>query len=222
MNRKKRVIITGSSRGIGLATTRKLLRLQNIEIIGTSTSGSHDIESERFKCLQLNLGNHHSISNILERIGKAPIDYLINNAGILLEKWDNPNIDFDQLEKTFNVNLFGTIRLTESLLPQINIHGHIINISSDWGSFSEHGFDEFQPHYKMSKAALNMYTKLLAKRLENKKIKVSSFDPGWVKTDMGGNTASRTPDDVASELVELLYKNVESGKFWHRGKEREW
>ncbi len=222
MNEVKRVIITGSSRGIGLAITRKLLHQNSMEIFGTSTSGLHSLKSENFKCYSLNLGDTGSIDDFVEIIKNKQFDYLINNAGILLEKWENPEIDFDQLEETFKVNLFGTIRLTEGLLPQINPNGHIINITSDWGTFSESNFDEFQPHYKMSKAALNMYTKLLSKRLDRIGIRVSSFDPGWVQTDMGGSAASRTPNDVANDLVKLLEQEVESGKFWYKGKVRKW
>ena len=75
----------------------------------------------------------------------------------------------------------------------------------------------------MSKAALNMYTKLLSERLKNKNTRVSSFDPGWVKTDMGGTNATRTREEVAIELAELMEDmSVETGKFWHRGRIREW
>lgn len=128
----------------------------------------------------------------------------------------------NQLKQTFNINVFGTIELTEKLLPRLNPHGHIINITSDWGSFSEQNFDAFQPHYKMSKATLNMYTKLLAKRLEEKHIKVSSLDPGWTQTDMGGKVAPRLPKDVATDILNLLNNDVETGQFWHQGKVRKW
>lgn len=218
----KRVVITGSSRGIGLAVTKMLIKKGAFEIIGTSTSGNHSIDTGKFKCLKLNLEQERSINNFVTTIGDFEFDYLINNAGILLEEWNKSNIDFQQLERTFKVNLFGTIRFTELLIPKINEGGHIINITSDWGSFSEQNFDEFQPHYKMSKAALNMYTKLLSERLRKEKITVSSFDPGWVQTDMGSMEASRTPNDVANDMLDLIEKDIETGKFWHKGKIRNW
>lgn len=73
----------------------------------------------------------------------------------------------------------------------------------------------------MSKAALNMYTKLLAKRFEHRLI-VSAFDPGWTQTDMGGHEASRTPAEVAMDMEQLVERVPESGHFWHRGNIREW
>jgi len=219
---KKRIIVTGSSRGIGLEVTKNLILMDKMEITGTSTSGKHILETKNFRCLPLNLGNFNSIKHFVKEIGDFKFDYLINNVGILMEDWDNSEINFQQLEETFRVNFFGTIKLTESIIPKLNSGSHIINVTSDWGSFSEQNFDEYQPHYKMSKAALNMYTKLLSKRLEKKQIKVSAFDPGWVQTDMGGSSAERKPEDVAQEIINLLEGNVESGYFWYKGKIRDW
>ncbi|MCK0178428.1 SDR family NAD(P)-dependent oxidoreductase [Flavobacteriaceae bacterium S0862] len=218
----KRGIITGSSRGIGLATVDLLTNNSNTKVIGSSTLGNHTLSRSNFQCLKLDLSNSNSITEFVDKIGNVKLDFLINNAGILLEKWDASTIKIQQLKNTFDVNLFGTIELTEKLLPLFNSKAHIINITSDWGSFSELNFDAFQPHYKMSKTALNMYTKLLAKRLESKNITVSSLDPGWTKTDMGGKVAPRLPKDVAFDILNLLNNDVDSGQFWYQGKVREW
>ncbi|WP_242094365.1 SDR family NAD(P)-dependent oxidoreductase [Aestuariivivens sediminicola] len=215
-------IITGCSRGIGFATVDLLTNNDNLKIIGTSTSGNCSISKPNFECLKLNLSESKSINEFINIIGKTKIDFLINNAGILIENWNVSKIDLEHLRQTFNVNLFGTIELTEKLISNFNPNGQIINVTSDWGSFSEKNFDEFQPHYKMSKTALNMYTKLLAKRLKKQNIIVSSFDPGWTQTDMGGNEASRKPIEVANDFKNLLNKIPESGKFWHQGKIRNW
>ncbi|TJY35977.1 SDR family NAD(P)-dependent oxidoreductase [Pontimicrobium aquaticum] len=218
----KHGIVTGSSRGIGLATVELLTKQPSFKVIGSSTSGNNPLDNSNFKCLKLDLSSSNSIDNFVENLGDVKLDFLINNAGVLLEKWDASEINMEQLKKTFNINVFGTIELTEKLLPRLNPYAHIINITSDWGSFSEQNFDAFQPHYKMSKAALNMYTKLLAKRLEEKHITVSSLDPGWTQTDMGGKIAPRLPKDVAADILNLLDTDVKSGKFWHQGKIRDW
>lgn len=218
----KKILVTGSNRGIGFAHVKQLAKNRNMEIVGTSTSGNYAFELPNFKCLPLDLGNLDSIEKFSIQVKGLDFDYLVNNAAVLLEKWGESLIDFEKLEQTFQINLFGTIRLTELLLPQIHNSGHIINISSGWGSFSEANFDEYEPHYKMSKAALNMYTKLLSMRLQPKMIKVSSFDPGWVRTDMGGNAAPRKPDIVAREIIELMNNDVKSGYFWHKGNIRGW
>ncbi len=215
-------IVTGSSRGIGLATVELLSSQPGYYLIGSSTIGINLLNKTNFRCLKLDLSNSNSISEFADQIGNIKIDFLINNAGVLIEKWDASEINIEQLKKTFEINVFGTIELTEKLFPRLNPKAHIINITSDWGSFNEQNFDAFQPHYKMSKAALNMYTKLLAKRLQSNNITVSSLDPGWTQTDMGGKVAPRLPKDVAADILNLLSNDVESGKFWHQGKIREW
>lgn len=215
-------VVTGSSRGIGLATVELLSKQSGFKVIGSSTSGNNLLDNSNFKCLKLDLSNNDSIDKFIQGLGDVKLDFLINNAGILIEKWDASDINMEQLKRTFDINVFGTIELTEKLLPLFNPNAHIINITSDWGSFSEQNFDAFQPHYKMSKAALNMYTKLLAQRLKDQHITVSSLDPGWVQTDMGGKIAPRLPKDVAADILNLLSNDVESGQFWHQGKVRNW
>lgn len=215
-------VITGSSRGIGLATVELLTSTADTKIIGSSTSGSHILNHLNFQCLKLDLSDSNSISEFVKNLKGLKLDFIINNAGILLEDWESSQINLIQLKKSFEVNLFGTIEFTEKLLPLLNKNAHIINVTSDWGSFSEQNFDAFQPHYKMSKAALNMYTKLLSKRLKEKYITVSSIDPGWTQTDMGGKEASRRPEEVAQDILNLLNSNVETGQFWHRGEIRNW
>lgn len=218
----KHGIVTGSSRGIGLATVELLSNQVDFNVIGSSTTGNNPLDNSNFKCLKLDLSSSDSINKFVENLEDVKLDFLINNAGVLLEKWDASAINMEQLKQTFDINVFGTIELTQKLLRLFTPNAHIINITSDWGSFSEQNFDAFQPHYKMSKVALNMYTKLLAKRLEEEHIKVSSLDPGWTQTDMGGKIAPRLPKNVAVDILNLLHTDVESGQFWHQGKVRQW
>lgn len=214
-------IITGASRGLGLATASLLAETPNYQVLGTSTNGAHSFEHARFTGLALNLADPESIGAFLSSLQERELDFLVNNAGILLEEWDSTEITQELLRQTFEVNLFGTVALTEGLLPLLKPGSHIINITSDWGSFSG-ASSPCQPHYKMSKAALNMYTKVLAERLVDRNITVSSLDPGWIRTDMGGAQAPRNPGEVAAEIINLLESNVKSGQFWHRGNVRDW
>ncbi|MDF4203828.1 SDR family NAD(P)-dependent oxidoreductase [Maribacter sp. SA7] len=218
----KTIIVTGCSRGIGLAIVLLLVKSQEFNVLGTSRSGSCPISDKNFTCYQLDISKSSSIASFIEKIENKEINYLINNAGILIEKWDNSAISIIQLKETFNVNLFGTVELAEAIIPRMVSKGHIVNVSSGWGAFSEPNLDEYQPHYKMSKAALNMYTKTMSKRLISKNITVSSIDPGWTKTDMGGSNADREPEEAANDILELIQSNVETGKFWHFGKVRGW
>ncbi|EAR14818.1 SDR family NAD(P)-dependent oxidoreductase [Robiginitalea biformata] len=214
-------IITGASRGFGLSTAKLLAEIRNYQIIGTSTTGAHSCEHAQFSGFALNLSDPDSIRSFVSEMEGIELDFLVNNAGILLEEWDSTEITQELLRQTFEVNLFGTVALTEGLLPLLRPKAHIINVASDWGSFSGSS-SPYQPHYKMSKAALNMYTKVLAERLVDRNIRVSSFDPGWIRTDMGGSQATRNPGEVALELLNLLESDAASGHFWHRGTVRDW
>lgn len=217
----KKIIITGSSRGIGLALAQEFAK-QGFQVFGTSTSGKSTFSSPNFECFPLSLNDPESINSFYKTIQNHSIDGIINNAAILLEDWSQTKVDIHQLRKTFEVNVFGTVELTETLLPLINQGGRIINISSGWGTFSESGFSASVPHYKMSKTVLNMYTKLLATRLAHRQIVVSAVNPVWVQTDMGGGSAPVKPSDVAHEVFSLFENNTESGYLWYQGSKSEW
>jgi NAD(P)-dependent dehydrogenase (short-subunit alcohol dehydrogenase family) len=78
------------------------------------------------------------------------------------------------------------------------------------------------PIIKCPKAALHMYTKVLAVRLQPRDIKVSAFDPGRVKSDMGTARARKAPETAALEIVDLFESQVESGNFWDGHGRRTW
>ncbi|AWN75327.1 SDR family NAD(P)-dependent oxidoreductase [Legionella anisa] len=210
------LVITGISRGIGLETAKIFLKNDWL-VIGTSTNGRTSLKHQNLKIHPLNLIDSEQINHFAKQLPK--IDVLINNAAVLLEDWREEKINMSQLRDTFNINVFGTIELTEQCISKLNPNAQIINISSGWGTFSSNDSASV-PHYKMSKSCLNMYTLLLAKRLSG--ITVSSFDPGWVKTDMGTNNALKLPSETAQEIYDLVQMKKKSGCLWHEGKIRNW
>ena len=224
----KTIVITGASRGIGLATATRFLE-EGWQVVGTYNKTRIPIENANCIGVQLDQGDTPSIKRAVEEIKQKAyqIDVLINNAGITLD-WVEPQIDLDKIRKTFEVNLFGVINLTEQLLPKMLASSHIINIDSSYGAFSLPIDDESSTGYRLSKAALNMYTRTLAFRLKEKGIIVSSLDPGWVKTDMGNLGLSdkerpdREPDEVANDIYKLVTTVQESGQFWRLGKKTDW
>lgn len=220
----KTALITGASRGIGKATAKKFLD-EGWEVIGTSTSGN-GWEYEKLLWIKLDLSDSQSIELAVKELLKHdPVRVLINNAGINVDEEDADHVpvSIPALRKTLEVNLIGTIDFTEHMLSSslIEKDGHIVSLGSRLGSLSDTSSD-FAPSYRISKAALSMYTRTLAVRLKEMGITVSIVDPGWVRTDMGGEEAEDSPDKPAKEMFELVDSNVPSGKFWHEGKERSW
>lgn len=212
----KTLVITGISRGIGLETAKFFLN-KGWSVIGTSTKGSTPLKHNNLKIYKLNLMYSHEIDHFVKEVPQ--FDLLINNAAVLLDAWNENKISITRLKETFAINVFGTIELTEKCIPMLNPGAQIVNISSGWGAFSSNN-SAYEPHYKMSKACLNMYTKLLAERLPN--FTISSFDPGWVKTSMGTAGAEKLPSETAAELYALINSKKESGYFWYEGRIRDW
>ncbi|OGG08660.1 hypothetical protein A2154_04785 [Candidatus Gottesmanbacteria bacterium RBG_16_43_7] len=215
----KKVLITGTNRGIGLATAKKFLK-EGWFVLGTSTSENEILKHANYKHYLLNLSDSESINSCANLIKKQnqQIDVLINCAGANFEPDEN-KMDVSILRKVLEINLIGTIDFTEHILTAIKPSGHVIAISSMMSSLVNFNNGDC-PSYRISKTALNMYIKTLADRL--KTITVSAFDPGWVKTDMGGKDAPRMPEVPASELYSLATTAHPTGNFWFEGKIRSW
>ncbi len=225
----KTVVVTGASRGIGRATAERFLKA-GWYVIGTSLSGRlPTTRAGNFRILHLNLEHPESIKNAAQAIRSAVphIDVLVNNAGIILDQHDSA-ADPEKVRKTLEVDLVGTIDLTEHLLPVIPHGGHIVNVSSSYGAFSLPVDDLTSTGYRIAKAGLDMYTRTLAYRLRDRHITVSALDPGWVRTDMGNAVATETekpdrdPSQAAEDIYRLATEDVETGCFWQDGKTREW
>ncbi len=219
---KKTLFITGGSRGIGNATVKEFLN-HGYKVITTSTTGAVPFEHTDLTVYKFDLGSTADIKNIVNSLNKdeVHIDILINNAFKANKK--EMEINTETLKNSLAINLIGTIELTQKLLPLINSNGVIINISSEFGALSD-DWGCRVPAYRITKAALNMFTRnfYACDEVKNKRIKVYSFDPGWVKTDMGGPDAEREPEEPAQELRELAESGNETGLFYRGTKVRDW
>lgn len=221
----KTVVITGTDKGIGKALCEKFLA-EGFFVIGTYFKEFSLVHPEFFG-IPLNLMDAESIStcvNQIKSMGRT-IDLLINNAGVLLDE-EQTSVEIDRLRKTLEVNVIGTIDFTQQIISCLNTQAHIVNISSTAGSLSLVGkvshFMGHYPAYKISKAALNMYTCVLALELANTGIIVSSVHPGWVKTDIGGQEADLTPQQAAEGIYTVATMRPESGGFWFAGEPLPW
>ncbi len=219
----KTALITGIGKGVGEALADKFLA-EGFEVLGTVYAETPR-EGEHLRVFSLDLSSSESIAECVRQITETgkKIDILINNAGVLLDE-DETAVVIEKLRKTLEVNLIGTIDFTERMLPLMNEGGHILNMSSTAGSLERAAFPSashfpmYYPSYKISKTAINMYTRTLALRLQDKNIRVSSVHPGWVKTDMGGAEAEITPAQAAEDIFDIAISQEETGEFWF-GKE---
>ena len=220
-----RAVVTGANRGIGYALTRNLLeRGYEVHV------GVRNPDAESLKKLEGDLHVHRldvsdpgSIRSFADELSGVDIDLLINNAGVLFRDGLG-NLEYEKFIYTLKVNTVGPLFLVDALLGNIKRGGKIINIDSVMGSIALHsGTHSYS--YSVSKAALNMVTKILAVDLKGKGRTVVSVHPGWVRTDMGGSNAPMEPEKSAEAILNLAEKLTisDTGKFFeYTGRELPW
>jgi NAD(P)-dependent dehydrogenase (short-subunit alcohol dehydrogenase family) len=105
--------------------------------------------------------------------------------------------------RTLDINTLGPLRLIQAVVPLMRRQGYgrIVNVSSMLGQLAHMGGG--YPGYRMSKAALNALTRIVAAELGSGNIKVNAMHPGWVRTDMGGPSAPRSVAEAADTIVWL-------------------
>lgn len=217
----KTTLITGASRGIGRALAEKFLANGDF-VIGTSRSGEAKFSRENLLMIPLEISDSASREDAAQKIrdfGKK-IDILVNNAGMFHLGDDQETINVDVLRETLEVNTLGPIDFTERLVPLMNDGGHIVNVSSRRGSMTFTS-ESLYPDYGISKAALNMFTRILAARLKGR-VTVSSVHPGYVKTDMNEGHGEIEPEEAANDIFTLASSDVETGGFWYKGERFPW
>ena len=207
---KRMVLITGANRGIGLAVARQLAERGDSVVLGSrDPEGGEDAARSLRRlgldaaAVRVDLSVPATIDAAVDDLDKSGrrIDALVNNAGVLHEK---PLLELtdSEIADSVAVHLTGPIRLIRLLVPNMIAggYGRIVNVSSGWGSFAE-GMGG-PGAYGITKAALNALTVRLAKELPPA-VKVNAMCPGWVRTRMGGQGATRSPDEGADTAVWL-------------------
>ena len=204
-----KVLITGSNRGIGLALTR-LAAARGDHVIATCRDPANAADLQalatrhagQVEILALDVGNAASVTALATKVGRAPIDVLINNAGIIGPKRQSTlDMDFDGFAETLAINTLAPLRVAQVLLPNLRASGHgkIATITSGMGSMSYARSDRIA--YRASKAAVNKVMQGLASDVKPMGIAVLLLHPGWVKTDMGGSGAEISVEDSAAGIL---------------------
>ena len=228
---KRTILVTGANRGIGLAVARRLAELGSSVLLGSRDRRAGEDAAASLRRLGLevapvhvDLGDPATIDSAIDHIAESgrAVDALVNNAGVLHEK---PLLELTDREvaESIAVHLTGPLRLARALVPDMaaRAYGRIVNVSSGWGSFAE-GMGG-PGAYGVTKAALNALTVRLSKELPPA-IKVNAMCPGWVRTRMGGEGATRTPEEGADTAVWLatLPDDGPTGGFFRDRKAIEW
>lgn len=192
---KKVILITGTSRGIGRYLVEHYLR-QDFKVIGCSRSES-DIESESYTHFEVDISVEEDIRQIFTFIRKEckKLDVLINNAAI------NPMIvpasflPYDIIEKTYRVNVFATMLFCREAVKIMSRKkfGRIINM----GSIATRHDVKGESLYTSTKAAVNTFTRVLAKEVYSNGITANVLAPSVVKTEMS--------EKIKEEAIEQIF-----------------
>lgn len=202
-------LVTGGNRGIGFEACRQLGRL-GLRIVltareparGEDAAGRLQDENLDVRFEQLDVTDSESVEACARRLAEAGLytDVLVNNAGV----YPTEGL-FQVSEETFlealEINTVGPFRTCKAFVPGMveRGYGRVINVSSGGGSFGE-GLGPAA--YAVSKAALNALTVKVSQAVRGD-VKANAMCPGWVRTDMGGAGAPRSPEEAADTLVWL-------------------
>ena len=195
----KTILITGANRGLGLGFTRHYLEAGH-RVYATARNPQEcsefdELQQEagrRFSSLQLDVASEMSIAALAGNLAGVELDLVLNNAGTLSDEafgaWTAGTFD-----TAFRTNATGPALIAQALVPLMKDGAKLVNLSSGLASCGlyinpETGLDA----YSASKAALNLVTRRLAAKLRERDIIVAAFDPGWVRTRMGGSEAELT------------------------------
>ncbi len=225
-------LITGANKGIGYEVARQLAEKGFHVFIGARNrdagrkAADEIAKSGEATFLEIDVTDNASVTAAAREFAKAAdlLDVLVNNAGIIVDGDDAIlEISDELLRKTLETNTLGALRVTRAFVPLLRKSKapRVINVSSGGGQLTG-GADGWSPAYCISKTALNAVTSQLATALP--KFSVNSVCPGWVRTDMGGQGASRSVEEGADTIVWLAADAPQelTGKFLRDRKEIPW
>jgi NAD(P)-dependent dehydrogenase (short-subunit alcohol dehydrogenase family) len=232
---KKIAAVTGGNRGIGFEVCRQLAR-QGLEVILTARDAKAGAEAvtklakEDLKAVfvQLDVDSAASIGRFKQTVEKqwGRLDVLVNNAGILIDADESAmTAKLDGVRKTAETNVYGPLLLCQAFIPLMlkNGYGRVVNISSGMGQLTDMNGGYLA--YRLSKASLNVLTRVFADEAGNGSgVLINSMAPGWVRTDMGGSSAPRTPEEGADTVVWLatLPESGPTGGFFEDREPIDW
>jgi NAD(P)-dependent dehydrogenase (short-subunit alcohol dehydrogenase family) len=203
-------LVSGGNRGLGLEVVRQLAAQGITVLLGSRSLNAGEKIARQLRhegsdvvAVKLDVTDDGDVAALATRIDHEyhRLDILVNNAGAFFDVEKRAsNADLGTVRDALDVNLLGAWRLTEAMLPLMQRHnyGRIVNVSSSCGTIDNES--DTCPAYRVSKTALNGYTRMLAAELKGSGVLVNAVCPGWVATDMGGS-GGRPVRDGAEGIV---------------------
>ena len=212
------VLVTGSSRGIGLELCKQLNE-RGDRVIATCRQSTDALAALDVEVLEnVDVSDPKSLTLLSARLKERKIDWLINNAGVL-QSFSLDDLDMNciaNFKKMFDVNSLGPLLATKLLLKHLGSGSKVGLITSRMGSIADNDSGGSYG-YRMSKAAANAAGKSLAIDLKSQGIAVGILHPGYVRTDVTGHIGLMDADESVIGLIERMdnLNLTNTGSFWH-------
>ncbi|WP_255167913.1 SDR family oxidoreductase [Natrononativus amylolyticus] len=211
--RKRCVLITGCSSGIGRATARAFLQNEWL-VVATSRDPEDIADLDELGCetLALDVTDPEQVASVVERtvdLGGA-IDCLVNNAGYG-QMGPLEDVSTAELHRQFDVNVYGPHRLTRAALPHMRAQGkgRIVNVSSVLGRMAFAGTGA----YSGAKHALEAMSDALRAEAEEFGVEVVLIEPGTVETEFTERVDDELPpEETRTPAYESLYEMIEEAR----------
>lgn len=208
MSEPRIALVTGANRGIGREVVRQLAEHHgHVAVLGSRDRDRGQAAAEPLRAagldirvVRLDVADRRSVRAAAEEVDATlgRLDVLVNNAAVDYDTDQRAvTADLDRVRSDLDTNLLGAWQTAQALLPLLrrSPSPRIVNVSSGGGALTDMGGGT--PAYRVSKAALNALTRMLAAELRGDHILVNSVCPGWVATDMGGHGGRPVADGAA-------------------------
>lgn len=216
----KKIIITGTSRGIGFELAL-LFANAGHQVLAISRKTKNElIEHQNITCLPIDISNSNEIKQVEKFINESwqnKVDILIHNAGLLVNR-PFEHLTTEDFEKVYKVNVFAVAELTQICIPFMQKGSHVVTISSMGGIQGSMKFPGLAA-YSSSKGAVITLSELLAEEYKEKGIAFNVLALGAVNTEMlqeafPGYEAPLSPKEMANYIFDFSL----NGNKYYNGK----
>jgi len=209
------ILITGANRGIGLELARQH-SARGDEVIAVCRHSGSELESLGVTVIGgVDVTSSQSVAGLASALDGMQLDRLVNNAGILARD-SLDELDFEAIERQFQVNSIGPLRITQALRHNLSAGSKVFVITSRMGSIDDNTSGGSYG-YRMSKAAVNIAGKSLSVDLKGAGIAVIQLHPGYVSTDMTSHQGTSVQQAASGLIARMDELGIEqTGTFWHQ------
>ena len=211
-------LVTGATRGIGAEIAAEFTALGATVYAGARDPA--DVTAPDQRAVRLDVTEDDEVRAAIDRIRDeaGALDVVVNNAGVFPRSGPLGEMDLADFDRTMAVNLRGPVAVTKHALPLLldEPGGRVVTLSSGLGRFTEGQMGGEYPAYRLSKVGVGGLTAYLDGEYGDEGLIANAVSPGWVRTDMGGDGAPRSPSKGAETPVWLsrFAPGSPSGALW--------